>query len=202
MSTTDRAGFVYVIQDEHGLCKIGRARNVKTRLQTLATASSSELTLIAAWPCEDAAAQEAAHHEQWKDHRVRGEWFRLPEAVIDEWKKEALPVPGIALTLEEKKMMTRAMHTPVGDGMWWYSTGVQPIDCPQCGRENNDSPAVMKYIESYDWNGIQARARPQWKQLGWVIWRQCEHCSWMDFRSEYQTVETIRSWRVGPWFRN
>lgn len=199
---SDRAGFVYVIQDEHGLCKIGRARNVKTRLQTLSTASSSSLTLIAAWACENAAARESALHDEWRDYRVRGEWFRIPEEVVESWRTGADSVPEITLTPDEQRMMTQATHTPVGDGNWWYSTGTQLIDCSQCGRETQDSPAVMKYIEQYDMRGIQGRAFPQWPQLGWVVWRQCEHCSWMDFKSEYQTVETIRRWRVGPWFRN
>jgi hypothetical protein len=50
----DRAGFVYVIQDGSGLCKIGRAKNVEKRIRSLSTGSSSDLTLIASWPCSNA----------------------------------------------------------------------------------------------------------------------------------------------------
>ena len=79
MRTTDRAGFVYVIQDESGLCKIGRTRDVSKRIRSLSTGCSSELKLVASWPCRDAGEYESILHETWRDVRVRGEWFALTD---------------------------------------------------------------------------------------------------------------------------
>jgi hypothetical protein len=197
VSTSDRAGFVYVIQDGHGLCKIGRARNPKHRLQTLATASSTDLTLIIVWPAKDAAALEAEYHQQWRTCRVRGEWFRIPDAVIEKWKQNQTPKFE---PVSRNRDLELAKHTPKGDGMWWHASGSQVIDCENCFRATNDAPAVMKYDEARDWGGMQSRAYPEWPKLGWVVWRQCEHCSWSDAKTEYRSLREIQNWRVGPWW--
>lgn len=202
MSRDDRSGYVYVIQDGHGLCKIGRARDPRARLQALATASSSELTLVATWKTEDADALEAQFHATWREQRVRGEWFDIPDAVLEDWKQQPALVEAIRPRERKRDMRTNDEHTPPGDGDWWVATGSQLIDCPQCGRETKDHPAVMKYIERFDFGGIQARCYPEWPDRGWVIWRECEHCSWMDFKTEYQSLDEIRRWKVGPWRPN
>jgi 5-methylcytosine-specific restriction endonuclease McrA len=88
---------------------------------------------------------------------------------------------------------------PGRDGRWWMSTGAQVIDCPQCGRETEDYPAVKCYRTDWDFQGCQARINPSWQSRGWLVWRQCEHCSWMDFREETVTLETIKAWDIGPW---
>jgi hypothetical protein len=87
MVDRDRSGFVYVIQDESGLVKIGRTRNVERRMKALSTAASSALTLVAFWVCDDAAEREATEHEFWSDCRVRGEWFRIPENILAVWRE-------------------------------------------------------------------------------------------------------------------
>ena len=79
------------------------------------------------------------------------------------------------------------------------ATGGQIIECPQCGRECEDRPAVMRYRNDLDHGGWQARESPSWQRKGWVVWRQCERCSWMDFREETVTIETIKAWDIGPW---
>ena len=83
----DRSGFVYVIQDGNGLVKIGRTKNFESRFRSLKTGSSSALTLVALWPCDDAAEHEATKHEFWSDCRVHGEWFRIPEDVLQWWRE-------------------------------------------------------------------------------------------------------------------
>lgn len=198
VSRDDRSGYVYVIQDGHGLCKIGRARDPRARLQALATASSTDLTLVATWPSRDAGALEAEFHATWKAHRVRGEWFAIPDGVIEEWKQDA----GTTEPRQRVRTARQVKHTPPEDGDWWYATGAQVIECPRCGRETQDHPAVMKYVKRMDWAGMQARAYPEWPDRGWVVWRQCEHCSWMDFKTEYRSTDEIREWKVGPWRSN
>lgn len=190
----DRSGFVYVVQDGSGLCKIGRAKDVEKRIRSLSTGSSSALTLIASWPCEDAGAREADLHLEWSKERVRGEWFRIPENVVNGWRESS----GTSMPRNPAKAPPRG-EKPGTDGNWWICSGKQQIDCPQCGRATDDSPAVMRYVAESDWGGMQAKCHTAWPARGWVVWRQCEFCSWMDFKTEYVTTEQIVSWAVGPW---
>lgn len=88
---------------------------------------------------------------------------------------------------------------PGEDGSWWMATGSQIIDCPRCGRETQDWPAVMRYRAELDVDGIRGRHDRAWARKGWIVWRQCEHCSWMDFREETVTIKEIRDWDIGPW---
>lgn len=203
MIDSDRSGFVYVIQDGSGLCKIGRAKNVEKRIRSLSTGSSSVLTLVASWPCRDASQYESILHETWKAARVRGEWFQIPEDVLLGWKKgDGLPglMNGDGVTTAESAEFLRARPSdPDEDGGWWISKRSQRIECPQCGRETDDYPGVMRYVEKCDWGGLQARCYPEWPARGWVVWRQCEHCSWMEFKQEYVTLQQIRAWGIGPW---
>jgi hypothetical protein len=203
VQATDRSGFVYVIQDESGLCKIGRTRDVAKRIRALSTGSSSELKLIASWPCSDAGEYESMLHQAWSEVRVRGEWFRIPDDVVTGWKKTD-GQPGLqnghgVTTAESATYLQQRSSDPGSDGGWYCAEKSQSIDCQKCGRETNDYPAVMRYVREADHGGIQARSHPEWPLLGWVVWRQCEFCSWMDWKSEYRTIEEIRRWKVGPW---
>lgn len=215
----DRAGYVYVIQDGSGLCKIGRARDVQKRLKTLSTAASSKLDLVASWPCDDASEREAIMHEFWSDLRVRGEWFRIPDHVVALWREDdgtRIPaeadedawfeaIHGVELSRARRnaapaeKLKRPWRELPQEDGGWWISRGSQQIACKQCHRSTRDEPGVMRYLAAADLRGIQARCYPDWPVFGWVVWRQCEHCSWMDFKTEYVTIAQIRAWEIGPW---
>ena len=213
----DRSGFVYVIQDGTGLCKIGRARNVEKRIRSLSTGSSSDLTLVASWPCDDASEHEATMHESYSDLRVRGEWFRIPDSILTVWREfsgkripresemEAWVTEAALRVFKAKDGPTVEKLTPPwkklpgSDGGWWICQGSQVIVCGRCKRETNDSPGVMRYVERADWGKLQAKCHPEWPALGWVVWRQCELCSWMDFKTEYVTTETIQAWALGAW---
>lgn len=86
-SDTDRSGFVYVIQDASGLVKIGRTKDIEKRLRALSTGASSTLSVVTYWSCEDAAEREAIEHEFWSEYRVRGEWFCIPDHILNIWRE-------------------------------------------------------------------------------------------------------------------
>lgn len=91
------------------------------------------------------------------------------------------------------------MHgSPQTDGQWWQATGSRPLVCPRCGRQGKDVPAVMAYREDFDDGGIQAQSNPRWKRLGWILWRECQYCSW-EHHEQPVSLSQIESWRVGPW---
>lgn len=65
--------WVYFVEAENGLIKIGRADGLRQRLSCLQGASPIALKLVAAvyaWP-----GLEAELHARFKADRVRGEWF-------------------------------------------------------------------------------------------------------------------------------
>jgi hypothetical protein len=218
----DRSGFVYVIQDGSGLCKIGRARDVGKRIQSLSTGSSSELTLIASWPCDDAGEREATLHEFWSDVRVRGEWFKLPADAVavyrdssgtripceddeDAWdallmsRASAEPI-RLGETLARRSRLPDGWHDlPDEDGIWWIAKHAQRVECPRCGERFPDHPAVMRYVPSKDWGGLARKTQPHWVRDGWAIWREHDACGWRDWKTETATTGTIRSWMIGPW---
>jgi hypothetical protein len=60
--------------------KIGKATNAAKRLAQLQTGYPAELRIWALVPGD----HEAAYHRAFKEHRVKGEWFRLAPEIIKE----------------------------------------------------------------------------------------------------------------------
>jgi hypothetical protein len=76
--------FIYVVQADNGMLKIGVSTNPSARLAQLCTASPFKLSLayVGALRC-DGYAIEAAAHETLSRHRLEGEWFNCPpEAAV------------------------------------------------------------------------------------------------------------------------
>lgn len=76
---------VYFISDEDGYVKIGVAKNVDSRLQSLQTASRQKLTLLGS--VEGDYDDESSYHKMFTDQRVRGEWF-APSVKLEYFIKE------------------------------------------------------------------------------------------------------------------
>ncbi|MBI3879761.1 MAG: GIY-YIG nuclease family protein [Verrucomicrobia bacterium] len=74
---------VYLIEGNN-FFKIGIALDVLRRLRSMRTSTPFELTVVKVWKSTRASEVERLLHEKFKDHRVRGEWFQLPKAKIDE----------------------------------------------------------------------------------------------------------------------
>ncbi|WP_395138279.1 GIY-YIG nuclease family protein [Armatimonas sp.] len=69
--------FVYLVQADNGLVKIGRTRNIKNRLSELRVGSPCELELLVMVKALDCVLLEQRLHRRFAKTRVRGEWFRL-----------------------------------------------------------------------------------------------------------------------------
>ncbi len=82
----DRSGYVYAVQADNGLVKIGRTKNFRRRFKAFLKLPYA-LKPICAWRCEDAVEAEADKHWFWADCRKRGEWFEIPAYVLDVWKE-------------------------------------------------------------------------------------------------------------------
>ena len=89
--STKPIGYVYFIEcvfeekkkkksnDDSTLCKIGRTKSdPEKRLKQLQTGNPFTLKLICALKDENYGAIEKQFHTYYKEERVRGEWFMIP----------------------------------------------------------------------------------------------------------------------------
>jgi hypothetical protein len=74
---------VYFIEDTAtGLIKIGIAKRPGRRLNLLQVGSASKLRLIGS--VHGGRELERALHTKFQEHRIRGEWFLLPDSILAE----------------------------------------------------------------------------------------------------------------------
>lgn len=71
---------VYFIQATDGTVKIGRALDVNRRLGALQTAHAYELNLLRV--IDGGAVEEWECHHEFRDYRIRGEWFKFKEEML------------------------------------------------------------------------------------------------------------------------
>lgn len=71
---------VYFIRSADGAVKIGRAKNVATRLSNLQTAHAYELKLLR--QIDGGAVEEWECQHAFRDFRIRGEWFSFCEEML------------------------------------------------------------------------------------------------------------------------
>ncbi|WP_062469502.1 GIY-YIG nuclease family protein [Variovorax boronicumulans] len=73
-----RGGYVYVLKSAFG-CKVGRTRNVPSRMRTFGVKLPIVYTIpLCAW-FDDHIAAETAYHRLFGDKRINGEWFDLSD---------------------------------------------------------------------------------------------------------------------------
>ncbi len=74
-------GFVYLFR--LGECfKIGIAKDVQKRLSSIQVSTPHNVELIKSWRCRNPLTLEKRMHERFKQYKVQGEWFRLPEDAV------------------------------------------------------------------------------------------------------------------------
>lgn len=75
-------GYVYIIESELGVYKIGRTKNVAARISQL-KALPFKIELVHSIACEDDLKCEQELHEKFKDKRKTGEWYELTKVDIE-----------------------------------------------------------------------------------------------------------------------
>ena len=87
MTEINRPGvYLFLWSNDPVHVKIGHTNNLQARLNSYRTSSPHEIVLLAAIETTDkdeAALLEARLHEQFSQQRVRGEWFKLNDRLID-----------------------------------------------------------------------------------------------------------------------
>jgi len=101
--------YVYVISDQQNRCKIGYARNPKSRLSDIQVGNADELHIDFAQPCASksrAQMMERYLHCILKRFKTRGEWFSVdPKIVRFEIKKLCVANRKKKIRLEDIKKM-------------------------------------------------------------------------------------------------
>jgi len=68
-------GFIYFVQGESGgSVKIGYATDIEKRIKSLQTGFPETLVILKSFPGD--TTDEASIHEEFKEYRLRGEWFK------------------------------------------------------------------------------------------------------------------------------
>lgn len=87
-----KACFVYLIQAENGLVKIGKTINLQDRFKTIDSLSPISLRLLAAIETKFADEIEDGLHARFEHLRIRGEWFALSGTdiieIYNEWQTD------------------------------------------------------------------------------------------------------------------
>lgn len=110
-SRRTRPGYVYLLRSETGVCKIGRTTKLSSRVTSLTgTTVSTKVEFLGAIWDEDHITLESGLHGIYAGSRVRGEWFRLTDEQIAEFRSFAtvteLPAGVTALPEERSQVPT------------------------------------------------------------------------------------------------
>lgn len=80
-------GFVYCIGDKPGgPVKLGYARDLRTRLQSMQTSNPAKLHVLASFP--GVRGQEIAAHDKFSSLHIRNEWFQDEAEQISRFIRE------------------------------------------------------------------------------------------------------------------
>lgn len=78
-----KKGFVYLIRAENGLYKIGKAKNVSTRLQPFSVHFPMKWDLVHSFRSNNYSDAEKNLHGVYAEKRDIGEWFKLSEEDVN-----------------------------------------------------------------------------------------------------------------------
>ena len=104
--------YVYIIRNEN-MYKIGKANDIKARLNTLQTASPNPLEIVAIANSDNAIALEKQIHRYAKKYHVRGEWFLLDD---DAPRAEEAESNGAAPGEHQKERQSHSQQRHLRDG--------------------------------------------------------------------------------------
>jgi hypothetical protein len=96
---TPENGYVYFVQDDRGRVKIGKSKDIKSRMGEY-TKLPFEPKLLHVLKSRDYNTTELLLHEYFADKRIRGEWFSLTKEDIRKVKSRKLPEEIIKSCLE------------------------------------------------------------------------------------------------------
>ena len=91
---------LYLIGSGMEFVKIGIANDVRSRMASLQTGNPNPLKLMACYVFQNAGYIEKALHQKFDPQRVRGEWFTLTAAQVDEFKTICISLGGVEVEID------------------------------------------------------------------------------------------------------
>jgi len=79
-------GYIYLLGCDEGYYKIGRAKNVSSRLARFEVIFPFDFSLIHSFEADDYYAAETELHHDFAEQRANGEWFILSDAEVSKIK--------------------------------------------------------------------------------------------------------------------
>jgi hypothetical protein len=79
----DPCVYLVGISAQRGLIKIGIATDVRRRVKSLQTSCPFSVKLVKHWTSSDPLASERKLHSKYARHRQTGEWFCLPDHLLE-----------------------------------------------------------------------------------------------------------------------
>lgn len=83
MRVQGSVGYVYIIKSSDGYCKVGKALSPEGRLRTLQSGSAHRLHLYHKIETDSYDKCELFFHHILRHYRMQGEWFDLPEYLVE-----------------------------------------------------------------------------------------------------------------------
>ena len=84
MNTRDErrnGGYVYFLEGPDGIYKIGRTKNIKQRFASF-TKFPMQFKLVHVEYYDDERLGEQQRHQQFKQYKYRGEWYKIPKDIV------------------------------------------------------------------------------------------------------------------------
>lgn len=83
---TPAPGYVYLLEAENNIYKIGRSRDLKTRVLTIQMHSPVKVILLHRFQSKNSIIAEETLHKKYAAKRKHGEWFDLNDREVNEIK--------------------------------------------------------------------------------------------------------------------
>lgn len=151
----DKSGYIYIIEDEEDVCKIGCSKYYpEQRTIELSTQFHRSFKLIGTFRCEDRYKAESHIHGILSKHHIRGEWFKISsEEACQIIEKEIVggkirPSLNISLTLESSLFSRMCNQLALKNGMYqvqfnrWVSDAIA-LKLAMIKREPTDDERFM-----------------------------------------------------------
>jgi hypothetical protein len=94
-------GFIYFLQAENDIVKIGKTINLKNRFDQIQPQLPFKTKIMYVLKTPDYTLLEKKFHELFDDKQVNGEWFKLTDIDIENIKCRILPQDILDLIIEE-----------------------------------------------------------------------------------------------------
>lgn len=78
----EKAGFIYILKSENGFYKIGKAKDLQSRVTAWKHEFPIKIDLIHSFACKDRTLVENFLHNKYSKKRLQREWYKLNDEDI------------------------------------------------------------------------------------------------------------------------